>query len=293
MHRFKSVSTLCAKHSRYVHENSLFLSYSHSWADFADGLVLVSKNGVQAFDRASLLFWRGRRSAVRERCTFHSFSFTEPKSDILQRVKNNRRVNYMKAEAIRLGREHLGEKGQGKGRPTLKSKKRGHAQMDDSQDDGDLGEEPLSDGETDVSPRMLRPKSARPKPHTPTRPKPVSRSKYQLVNGVMVDTSLFQSTNSNQHQLQSASVQASYLPQAHNLGDPFAPGPHQNGYIPTQQTQAYSDYDRMIHGLAESQKMPTLNQHHGFQPGNESGPVSYGDNSTGGSESDGLGGTHY
>ena len=107
--------------------------------------------------------------------------FKDPKSDILQRVKNNRRVNYMKAEAIRLGREHLGEKGQGKGRPTLKSKKRGLVQMDDSQDYGDLGEEPLNDGGIDGSPRMPRPKSARPKPRTPKRTKLVSRSKYRLV----------------------------------------------------------------------------------------------------------------
>ena len=135
---------------------------------------------MQAFDRASLLLCCGRRSAVRERCKFHYCSFKEPKSDILQRVKNNRRVNYMKAEAIRLGRESMGEKGQGKGRPTLKSKKRGHAQMDDIQDDGDLGEEPLSDGEPYGSPRMPRPKSARPKPRTPKRPKLVSRSKYRL-----------------------------------------------------------------------------------------------------------------
>ena len=209
----------------------------------------------------------------------------------MQRVKNNRRVNYMKAEAIRLGREHLGEKGQGKGRPTLKTKKRGHAQMDDSHDDGDFGEEPLSDGGTDESPRMPRPKSARPKPHTPKRPKLVSRSKYRLVNGVMTNTSRSQSTNSSQYQGHSTSAQASYLPQAHNLEDPFTTGLHQNGYIPAQQT--YSDYDRMMHVLADNQKRPTSNHHDAFQPSNKSGAVFHGDNSAGGSESEGLGSTHY
>ena len=199
----------------------------------------------------------------------------------------------MKAEAIRLGREHLGEKGQGKGRPTLKSRKRGQAQMDDSQDDGDLGEDSLSDGETDVSPRRPRTKSARPKRHTPKRHKLVSRSKHRLVNGLMVDTYRSQSANSNQHQGQSTSVQASYLPQAHNLEDPFTSGYHQNGYIPAQETQTYSDYERMIHVLAENQEMPTPNQHDGLQPGNQSGAVFHGDNSIGGSESEGLGGTHY
>ena len=211
----------------------------------------------------------------------------------MQRVKNNRRVNYMKAEAIRLGREHLGEKGQGKGRPTLKSKKRGHAQMEDILDDGDLGEEPLSDRETDGSPRMPRPKSARPKSRTPKRPKLVSRSKHRLVNGVMVNTSQSQSTNSNQHQGHSTSAQASYLPQAHNLEDPFTTEPHPNGYMPAEQTQTYSDYDRMIHDFAENQKRPTSNQHDAFQPSNKHGALFHGDNSTGGSESEGLGGTHY
>ena len=200
----------------------------------------------------------------------------------------------MKAEAIRLGREHLGEKGQGKGRPTLKSKKRGHAQMDDSQDDGDLGEEPLSEGETDGSPRMPRPKSARPKPRNSKRPKLVSRSRYRLVNGVMTDTSHSQSTNSSQHQGHSTSAQASYLSQAHNLEDPFTTGPYLNGYIPAQQAQTYSDYGRMIHGLAEDQKRPIPNQHDdAFQPSNKSGALFHGDNSTGGSESEGLSGTYY
>ena len=217
----------------------------------------------------------------------------ERKSNILQRVTNNRRVNYMKAEAIRLGREHLGEKGQGKGRPTLKSRKRGHAQMDDSQDDGDLGEEPLSDGETDVSPRRPRTKSARPKRHYQKRPKLVSRSKYQLVKDLMADTYRSQSANSNQHQGLSTSVQASYLPQAPNLGDPFTSDYHPNGYIPAQEPQTYSDYEPMINFLAENQKTSTPNQHDGLQPGHESGAVFHGDNSTGGSESEGLGGTHY
>ena len=256
-------------------------------------LVLVSKNGVQAFDRASLLPRRRRRSAVRATCKFHSCSLKDPKSDMLQRVKNNRRVNNIKAEAIRLGREHLGEKGQGKGRPTLKSITRGHAQMDDSQDDGDLGEEPLIDGEIDGSPRVPRPKCARPKPRNPKKPKLVSRSKHRLVNRVMVNTSHSQSANSSQHQGHSSSPQASYLPQAHILEDPFTTGPHLNGYIPAQQAQTYSDYGRMMHGLAENQKRPTPNQYDAFQPSNTYGSVFHGDNSTGGSESEGLGGTHF
>ena len=211
----------------------------------------------------------------------------------MQRVKNNRRVNYMKAEAIRLGREHLGEKGQGKGRPTLKSKKRGHAQLDDSQDDGDLGEEPFSDGDIDGSPRMPKPKSARPKPRTPKRPKLVSRSKYRLFNGAMINTFHSQSTNSSQRQGHSTSAQASYLPQALNLVDPFTTGPYQNGYIPAQQTQTYSDYDRTIRVLTENQERPTPNPHDAFQPSNKSGALFPGDNSTGGSESEELGGTYY
>ena len=109
----------------------------------------------------------------------------------------------------------------------------------------------------------------------------------------MTDTSRSQSTNSSQHQGHSATPQASHLPQALNLVDPFTTGPHQNGYMPAQQTQTYSDYGRMIHVLAENQKKPTPNQHDAFLPSNKSGAVSYGDNSTGGSESEGLGGTHF
>ena len=94
---------------------------------------------------------------------------------MLQRVKNNRRVNHQKAEAIRLGREHLGEKGQGKGKPVLRNKKRRQAQIGDGQDDQeDSGDEPPSEAETDISPQVLRPKSACPKARTHKRAKRVS-----------------------------------------------------------------------------------------------------------------------
>ena len=94
---------------------------------------------------------------------------------MLQRVKNNRRVNHQKAEAIRLGREHLGEKGQGKGKPILRNKKRRQAQLGDAQDDQeDSGDEPASEAETDVSPRALGLKSTRPNTRTHKRTKRVS-----------------------------------------------------------------------------------------------------------------------
>ena len=110
---------------------------------------------------------------------------------------------------------------------------------------------------------------------------------------MMIDTSLSQSANSSQHPGHSNSPQASYLPQAHNLEDVFTTGPHLNGYTPAQQAQTYSHYGRMIHDLAENQERPTPNQHDAFQPNNESGAVFYGDNSTGGIKSEGLGGTYY
>ena len=90
-------------------------------------------------------------------------------------MKNNRRVNHQKAEAIRLGREHLGEKGQGKGRPIIKNRKRRQAQLEDIHDDQeDSGDEPPSEAETDVSPHVLGPKSARPNARTNKRAKRVS-----------------------------------------------------------------------------------------------------------------------
>lgn len=210
--------------------------------------------------------------------------------DVLQRVKNNRRVNHQKAEAIRLGREHLGEKGQGKGKPTLKTKKRGHAQMEDSQDDEEnSGDEPHSDAETDVSPHLPAPKSGRPNLRAPKRMKRVSRSKYQPINGDMTNASLLQSTNSTRHQEQGQGVQASYLPQAQTPEDLFAQDLHQNTYSPIQRTQMLSNNDRMLQSLAAGPRMPTLNKGYELQFGNNSGTISYGDNSTAGSDSDGLG----
>ncbi|KAF6229006.1 hypothetical protein HO133_007120 [Letharia lupina] len=220
----------------------------------------------------------------------YSYSVVDDPQYAKDRVKNNRRVNYQKAEAIRLGREHLGEKGQGKGKPMIKTKKRGQAQMEDDQDDEEnSGDELLSDGETDRSLSVLEPKFARPNPHTPKRTKPVSRSKYQSIDGVMVDTSQSQSTNSNQHHEQKASLEAAYLLQGQNLEDPFTQGLHQNIYASPQP----SEHDRMLHRLAASQQMPTADQHCDFQSSNETGDVFYGDNSTGGSDSEGLGGIGY
>lgn len=211
----------------------------------------------------------------------------QSKIDILQRVKNNRRVNQQKAEAIRLGRAHLGEKAQGKGRPVLKARKRGHSQIDESDDEDNSGDDPLSDGETDASPHTHGSKSVRSESHTPKRVKRVSRSKYQLVDGVMVDTSLFQSTKKNQRQEQSVSEQFSYSPQVQNTNDPFTQGLHQNAYAPTQQTEMFSAYNQIPHGYAPSQQMPTSNQQHSFFPVDGSGNLFYGDNSTGASDSEG------
>ena len=93
---------------------------------------------------------------------------------MLQRVENNRRVNLQKAEAIRLGREQLGEKGQGKGK---KLKKRTQAQMEDSQDDEEnSGYEPLSEAETNVTSQVPEDSSARSNPRAAKKTKRVSRS---------------------------------------------------------------------------------------------------------------------
>lgn len=71
----------------------------------------------------------------------------------------------------------MGEKGQGKGKPMLRTKKRVQAQMGDSQDDGDnSGDEPLSDAETDILPYVLGAKSARQTPRASKRMKRVSHS---------------------------------------------------------------------------------------------------------------------
>ena len=171
----------------------------------------------------------------------------------------------------------------------LQTRKRGQAQLEDSQDDEDnSGDEAASDGETDGSPYVVEPKSARSDHHTSKRTKRVSGSTYQPVNGVMTDTSLSQSINSNQHQEQKGSVQDSYSPQALNLEDSFAEGLHQNTYAATQQTQMLSDHGELVRALAASRGMQIPNQQNGFQSGSESGNLCYGDNSTGGSDSEGL-----
>ena len=192
----------------------------------------------------------------------------------------------------------MGEKGQGKGKPTLKTKMRGHAQIDDSQDDEEnSGDEPLSGGEVDESPYSTGHKRARPNPHTPKRTKRASRSKHQPVDGGVIDTSPSQSTNSNQHQEPEGSVQPTYVPQVQNPEDPFAQGLHPHPYAPTGHPQMLSEHDRMLHELAASQaagqRMPNLNQHYGFQSGNVPGNFFYGDHGTGGSDGEGLGDPGY
>lgn len=82
----------------------------------------------------------------------------------------------------------MGEKGQGKGKPMLKSKKRVQAQLEDSQDDEyNSGDEPLSDAETDVLPHVLGPESARPNPRAPKRMKRVSHLTHHPLNRVTTD----------------------------------------------------------------------------------------------------------
>lgn len=225
--------------------------------------------------------------------------------DILQRVKNNRRVNHQKAEAIRLGREHLGEKGQGKGKPMLKTRKRGQAQMESSHDDEEnSGDEPISDGDTDILRRTLAPNFDRrhkqPKslfsspdnevdyaeddPYTPKKAKRINRSNHQPVVGSMVDTSLTESVNGSQ---------APYSQQIQTLQDPFGQGRFKNVYAPSQPRQMMSENGLMLHGLATSPQTSILNQGYESGPSNESGNFFYGDISAGGSDSEGLGGTGY
>ena len=172
-------------------------------------------------------------------------------------------------------------------------RKRGQSQIDESDDENNSGDDPLSDGETDASPHTHGYNSVRSDSHTPKRAKRVSRSKYQLVDGVMVDTSLFQSTKNNQRQKRSDSARFSCSPQVQNPNDPFTQGSHQNAYASTQQTEMLSVYDQIPHGYAPSQQMPTSNQQHGFHSIGESGNFFYGDNSTGGSDGEGLGSTSY
>lgn len=187
----------------------------------------------------------------------------------------------------------MGEKAQGKGRPIVKTKKRGQAQMEDLEDDEDDSSDELSDGETDASPNILGPKSARPSPHTPKRTKRVSRSDHRPVNEMIIDTSLSQSTNSNQREGQKSNVPATCLPQGQNPKGSLAQGGHQNACVPTRQTQIPTEHDRMLHALAGNQQMPTLNQPYDFQSVGESDKDIFGDNATGGSDSDGLGNTGY
>ena len=232
------------------------------------------------------------------------------KTDMLQRVKNNRRVNHQKAEAIRLGREHLGEKGQGKGKPMLKTKKRGHAQMEGSLDDEEnSGDEPNSDEDTDVSSRILRQESDRRHKRSktlfsspdhevgyqkddlqaPKKSKCINRSNYQPIERPMVDTSLSKSLDGNGSQ----DLYSQHLQYLQNLQDPFGQGQFKNVYAPTQSPQMMPEHDLMLYGLSNGQQMSNLNQGYESGSGNESGNVFYGDTSTGGSDSERVGDTGY
>ena len=163
----------------------------------------------------------------------------------------------------------------------LKTKKRRQAQLEDSQDYVEnSGDEPLSDGETEVLPQALGSKSARPNPRAPKRTKRVSRSKYPPVNCPMIDISPSQSSKSTQHQERRGTVQGSYSPQVQTSEDSFAQDLHQNAYTPNERTS---------HGLTASQQMSTLNQGYDFQSGSESMKVFNGDNSIASSDNEGLG----
>ena len=61
----------------------------------------------------------------------------------------------------------------------LRTKKRGRAQLEDDQDDGEnSGDEPPSDGEIDASPHMVRPKPTLPNQRAPKRMKRVSPERW-------------------------------------------------------------------------------------------------------------------
>ena len=208
---------------------------------------------------------------------------------MLQRVKNNRRVNHQKAEAIRLGREHLGEKGQGKGKPMLKTKKRIQAQMEDSEDDEEnSGDDAFSDAETEELPRSLGFKSGC-KAHK--RTKRVGRVRHQPGNVALTNTSLCQSSDSTPRLERRGTIQASYSPHSQIWEGPFAQDLQQNGQSPNQQWQMPSDHHHRLSGLVANQEMPTLNRGYHFHSAKGSGTNAYGDNSTAGSDSEGLGAT--
>ena len=210
-----------------------------------------------------------------------------------QRVKNNRRVNHQKAEAIRLGREHLGEKGQGKGKPMLKTKKRVQAQMEDSEDDeensGDdaLGDDALSDGETEVLQRLLGPKSGC---QARKRTKRVSRLRYQIGDVAMTDASPSQSSDGTPRRQHRGATQASYSPQSQRIWeDPFAANVHPNAQSPNQQWQMPSDHHQLLPGTVANQQMPTLNQGYHSHSAEASGHNAFWDNEAAASDSEGLG----
>ena len=213
--------------------------------------------------------------------------------DILQRVKNNRRVNYQKAEAIRLGREHLGEKGQGKGKPMLRMKKRAHGQIEDGQDDEDnSGDESLSDGETNGSSLGFGSKSARSNSGTPKKARPRSRS-YQPIHGPMVHSSPSGSANHNQYQEQSDSVPVSHQPHVPHPDDPFDQVLQQDVDAFAPQTQMCSEHNRMPHGFAADHRMPGFHQQCDYQPHNGAGRLYYGDPSIGNNGGEGPGDPSY
>lgn len=188
----------------------------------------------------------------------------------------------------------MGEKGQGKGKPMLRTKKRVQAQLEYGQDDEyNSGDEPLSDAETDILPHVLEPKSARQNPRAPKRMKRVSHSRYHPLNRVMTDTFLSQSSKSIQNQELRGSTEDSYSPQAQYLEDPFALDLQSNACSPDQLRQMLSDHNQMSHENSTIQQMPTLNQPYDFQSANEYGNSYFGDNSAAGSDSEALGALGY
>lgn len=118
----------------------------------------------------------------------------------MQRVRNNRKVNHLKKQAIDLGREHMGEKGQGKGKPTLKI---GNSE-DSLGEEDNSADEALSEEDPDLQTAVVKvtPRKTRKAPHsssedgnyhstgnfhTPKKAKRQSRSKYQVVGKEMVE----------------------------------------------------------------------------------------------------------
>ena len=107
----------------------------------------------------------------------------------------------------------------------------------------------------------------------------------------MTDTSLSQSSNSTPRLEHRGTIEASSSPQSQTWEDPFAQSLHHNAQSPDQQWQVPSDHVHGLPGLVANQKMPSLNQGYHFHSAIDSGNRPWPDNSTPGSESEGLGAT--